>query len=157
MLRADFYVQWCGMPRPGRAKLCSSVLVLPKPRHKNISQMPMYWMQATNSRLFPGVGSCATPRSICVFNCCAMLQQFREDQDQASQHLNQKEKSTLLLKSLLLQLPYNLRDSHPAYECCGCICKREKVQRFAQIISSKICAPRCASICGVSACVFVYK
>ena len=34
MLRADFYVQWCGMPRTGRAKLCSSVLVLPKPRHK---------------------------------------------------------------------------------------------------------------------------
>merc|ERR1711902_19773 len=51
----------------------------------------------------------------------------------------------------------HLRDSHPAYECCGCICKREKVQRFARIISSKICSPRCASICGVSACVFVYK
>merc|ERR1712027_209191 len=51
----------------------------------------------------------------------------------------------------------HLRDSHPAYECCGCICKREKVQRFARIISSKICAPRCASICGVSAHVFVYS
>ena len=156
MLRADFYVQWYGVPKTWQGKIkfqCFS----PKPRHKNISQMSMYWMQATNSRLFPGVGSCATPRSICVFNCCAMLQQFREDQDQASQHLNQKEKSTLLLKSLLLQLPFHLRDSHPAYECCGCICKREKVQRFARIISSKICAPRCASICGVSARVFVYK
>ena len=73
------------------------------------------------------------------------------------QHLNQKEKSTLLLKSLLLQLPYHLRDSHPAYECCGCICKREKVQRFARIISSKIhlCTKVCKYLWGKCACICV--
>ena len=142
--------------KPGRAKSSSNVLVLPKPRHKisprcqciGCKRLIQGYFQASEAVRRQGAYVCLTAAR--CFNSSGRTKT-------KPQHLNQKEKPTLLLKSLLLQLPLHLRDSHPAYECCGCICKREKVQRFARLISSKICAPRCASICGVSAHVFVYK
>ena len=139
--------------KPGRAKSSSNVLVQsldtkisPRCQCIGCKRLIQGYFQASEAVWRQGAYVCLT-----AARC------FNSSGRTKPQHLNQKEKSTLLLKSLLLQLPYNLRDSHPAYECCGCICKREKVQRFAQIISSKICAPRCVSICGVSARVFVYK
>ena len=140
---------------PDRTKSSSKISVLPKPRHKISPRSQCIECK----RLIQGYFQASEAvRRQGAYVCLAAARCFNSSWSTKPQHLNQKEKSTLLLKSLLLQLPsYHLRDSHPAYECCGCICKREKVQRFARIISSKICAPRCASICGVSARVFVYK
>ena len=88
---------------PDRTKSSSKISVLPKPRHKisprcqciECKRLIQGYFQASEAVRRQGAYVCLTAAR--CFNSSGRTNK--------PQHLNQKEKSTLLLKSLLLQLP----------------------------------------------------